>query len=143
MEELEQKCWGTTRLVTESQFYSLHELTLLKGGFSSFHFHKKRANRFKVLYGVVRVVWSYGWRISFTDLSPDNVLDLPSLVPHQFQVLESGTMLEEYYSDRGGEIDVSDIERLTVGGMRDWPMDHPGVLLTSGNVWAPDPWITQ
>lgn len=115
----EEKDWGWTRCKHKATpRYTLHELKTKEGGFCSFHYHNERGNVFRVLAGLVRVVWVFGWRIEHQLLSKDNSLFIPSLVPHQFQVLESGEMWEEYVPDRsGGRVSVDDIERLTRGGM--------------------------
>jgi len=112
-----EKVWGRTRCTHCSDLYSRHELEVEMGGYCSFHFHNERANRFTVESGIVRVVCAFGWKICYKDLTAGNVLDVPSMVPHQFQVLEKGVMVEEYYPDRGDIVDDSDIIRLSVGGM--------------------------
>lgn len=115
----ETKVWGHTCCTHDSPLYSRHELKLIKGGYSSVHYHRERANRFCVVDGIVYVVTLYAWRTHSVRLTAGNIYDVPSLVPHMFQVEESGTMVEEYWPDRGGKVRCNDIERLTVGGMLD------------------------
>lgn len=112
----ETKCWGRTRCTVESDRYARHELELEAGGYCSFHYHAHRANRFAVVRGTVRVVEVYGWQSYARTLLPGTVHTVPSLVPHQFQVLEPGLMIEEYWADRGGLCLSTDIIRLTQGG---------------------------
>lgn len=141
MTDWQAKIWGSTKCLEESVFYSRHELILKAGGYCSFHFHKERANLFHIEYGVVRIVWVYAWRIESTLLSSGNHYDIPSLVPHQFQILEDGKMFEVYYPDRGGEVDNGDIVRLTHGSMVDVEhiKDTVGIIKEDGSFWeVPD-----
>lgn len=113
----EDKDWGRTREVVSSPFYSKHELEVVAGGFCSIHYHRERANRFIITKGVIEIVEFFGPRYSRYQLGPDNTYDVPSLVPHMFIVHKDGTMIEEYYPDRGGEVRISDIVRLIEGGI--------------------------
>ena len=115
----EKKIWGRTRCVENNAFYQRHELEVVAGGFCSIHYHRRRANRFRVISGKIQVT---EWMASFSNvhtMTAGKVLDVPSLVVHQFRVLESGEVIEEYWGDRVGsaEISTSDIVRLTTGGM--------------------------
>ena len=114
--EPEEKIWGQTVCTHQSLSYMRHELEMREGCYCSFHYHNNRANVFRVTAGVIRVVWAYGWYLYHRTLRAGEALEIPSLVPHQFQVLESGSAVEEYYPDRGGVVLHEDIERLTVGG---------------------------
>lgn len=119
--EWEDKCWGRTRCVVSSPFYSRHELEVVAGGYCSFHYHQNRGNRFIVPMGsevIVRVVQAFGWKLYTSVVRWGRVisLDIPALVPHQFQVERSGALIEEYWSDRMGEVEDEDIDRLSVGG---------------------------
>jgi len=112
-----EKCWGKTKEVVCSEFYSRHELQLIQYGYCSIHYHQSRANRFIIEKGLVEVIEFYGPKCKRLILGPDNVHDVPSLVPHMFLVHEAGTMIEEYYADRGGSVDKNDIIRFVQGGM--------------------------
>lgn len=134
----EDKVWGQTRVTHQSEFYSRHELRTKAGGFCSFHYHSERANRFIVLSGIVRVVWVFGWKPCYKDLAADNVLDVPSLVPHQFQVIQGGEVVEEYFSDRKGTVKNQDITRLSTGGFQkdlQYLKENVGILLPDGTYW--------
>lgn len=111
------KVWGTTRELVDSQHYSLHELSVVSGGYCSLHYHRDRANRFRVTSGLIEIVEMIGPSVTRTTLGPDTVHDVPSLVVHMFIVWQSGTMFEEYYPDRGGSVRRDDIVRLREGGM--------------------------
>jgi len=113
--EWEQKIWGQTRCVGSSPFHSEHELRIKAGHVCSMHHHRKRANRFIVKSGCIRIVRMQGLSLRHTLLESGECADVPSMVAHQFQVLRDGEMTELYYSDRGGEISVDDIERDTEG----------------------------
>lgn len=88
-------------------------------GYCSWHYHQQRANAFKVLSGIIDVAVLYGPRLEVHRLSADMVLRVPSLVVHQFRVVESGVMIEEYVADRGGDVREDDIVRLMEGGTVD------------------------
>lgn len=129
MAEWQEKVWGRTRTTHRSPLYSRHELEVEEGGYSSVHWHAQRANRFLVVSGAIRVVELYGWQERVFELTAGNTHDVPSLVPHQFQVIESGRVIEEYWPDRGGEVLEEDIIRLTRGGMnQDLVVEAEGVL---------------
>jgi len=110
------KCWGKTRELVDSPFYSKHELELIAGGYCSIHYHRERANRFIIQSGTVEIVEFFGPRFNRHLLGPDNTYDVASLVPHMFIVHKNGMMLEEYFPDRGGVVDRGDIIRLIEGG---------------------------
>ncbi len=111
------KAWGKTRELVDSPFYSKHDLQVTVGGYCSVHYHAQRANRFMVSSGLVEVVELYGPKLVRHVLGPDNVHVVPSLVPHIFMVHKTGSMIEEYFPDRGGAVARDDIIRLTEGGM--------------------------
>lgn len=114
------KVWGETREIAHTQFYSRHELILRPNTYCSLHYHQHRANKFTIISGVVTIIEMYGPMVRkfVLDANSDNLFyDVPSLVPHMFVVNESGYMVEEYYPDRGGEVDRDDIVRIVEGGM--------------------------
>lgn len=136
-----EKVWGSTKCIYQSEFASEHHLNVKAGGYCSFHYHRERANRFIVQSGCIRVVCAYGWDLHFVLIGPDNVFDVPSLVPHQFQVLKSGQVIEQYWADRGGKVEESDIERLTTGNMAEsdaFIWDNLGVFRHDGSIWKPE-----
>ena len=112
------KVWGRTRCTVESPVFLRHELEVEKGGYCSVHYHNSRANRFHVLSGQVAVVQFFGWTTKRTILGADartleNTCYVSSRVPHMFQVIESGKVIEDYWPDRGGNASNDDIVRLT------------------------------
>jgi len=116
MSEWIDKCWGKTRELVNSPFYSRHELDVVANGYCSLHYHKHRANRFVVESATIQVIEMFGPSSKKTILGPGATYDVPSLVPHMFVVHRSGTVIEEYFSDRGGEINIDDITRIVEGG---------------------------
>lgn len=112
----EEKCWGQTRKIISSDFYSKHELMVKAGGYCSLHYHQDRANRFIVKSGSIDVIEFFGPTHRIITLGPDNTYDVPSLVPHLFVVRRDGMVVEEYFSDRGGRVVVNDIVRIVEGG---------------------------
>ena len=112
----EEKCWGKTRNILSSDFYSKHELQVVAGGYCSLHYHQNRANRFIVKTGSIDVIEFFGPTHRKITLGPDNTYDVPSLVPHLFVVRRDGLVIEEYFSDRGGKVVVNDIVRIVEGG---------------------------
>lgn len=112
----EEKCWGKTRLIVGSEYYSKHELQVEAGGFCSFHYHRNRSNIFTVREGHVRVVSAYGWQLQSVGLLPGDRYVIRAGIPHQFQVIASGIMEEEYAPDPG-PVYMHDIVRITTGGV--------------------------
>jgi len=115
MSDWETKDWGRTRCTLKGDLGSLHELEVIEGGYCSVHYHRQRANRFIVKSGSIAVVSFYAWNIERMILTAGNVLDIPSHVVHQFQVISEGKVFEHYYRD-GGKVRNDDIVRLCKGG---------------------------
>lgn len=115
MSAWEEKCWGRTRPTYLDSRFQRHELQTKTGGYCSVHFHERRANEFRVISGVIGVVTFMGWQWNRELLAEGDALAVPSRVPHRFEVFEGGTLVETYWPDRTGKIEVSDITRLTVG----------------------------
>lgn len=111
--EWEKKCWGLTRCISHNDHHSAHELRTLAGWQCSLHRHQQRANSFFVDSGVIEVRLfgddrrdGVGYRVG-----PGKTFDVPSGVWHRFAVIESGTVFETYWPDRGGVVLLDDIER--------------------------------
>lgn len=130
--DTQTKVWGTTKELVDSPFYSRHELQIVEGGYCSLHYHIDRANRFIIASGEIEIIEFYGPLIKRIRLGPQNVYDVPSLIPHLFAVHRSGTIYEEYYPDRGGTVRRDDIVRLVEGGKCSVSELHklPALLLT-------------
>lgn len=139
--EWESKVWGRTRCLVDSDKFARHELELIENTFCSFHYHTNRANKFKLKSGIVAVMIVHGWQIEQFILGINgNECVVPSLVPHQFQVIQSGAMIEEYWPDRGGEVWNGDIIRLSQGGKSSTPIKGLHGILSVGDclqIWKP------
>ena len=143
----QDKVWGRTKLIdSRAKGLAVFELELKKDTYCSFHYHRSRKNRFLVFKGSVRVVWCIGTQLRYKDLSSDNFsLDIPSMVAHQFQVLEDGMMREFYFSDDEKSVDLDDIVRLSEGnklGLGQSFGPHPEIYNKSGEV-LDQRWITR
>lgn len=114
VEKWEEKCWGLTGIAVDSPYFQRHALLAEKGG-CSIHYHKERANLFLVLSGTILVREFFHTSYEDHILTADNTLVIPSLVVHQFIVLEAGHVIEEYWPDRGGRVCTKDIVRLEQG----------------------------
>lgn len=116
----EPKAWGSTWPVIETDRYGRYALDVVKGGYSSIHYHRERANRFVVQQGTILVWTFYGNRILQSEpITDGGTFQVPSLVVHAFAVLEPGRVVEEYWADRGGAVSRDDIVRLCHGGRVD------------------------
>lgn len=113
----ENKIWGRTRCTVSFEYYSRHELEIVKAGFCSFHYHQFRANRFIVQSGHLRVVTVIGFTAKGYTIGPGESIDVASLVAHQFQAITPVVCVEEYWGDRGGRVIDADIVRFTTGGI--------------------------
>jgi len=115
-----KKVWGQTRLVIESPRFQRHELQTEAGGYCSWHYHDDRENLFVVESGMIAVLQLFGWKYTRRVLGVGESMFVPAKVVHQFQVIESGRVVEEYWpAEHRGTISLGDIERLTIGGMLD------------------------
>jgi len=138
MSSWEDKFWGRTRCLHESDLHSLHELELKAGGYCSIHYHEDRANRFIVRSGIIAIVTFHAWKIDRKILTNGNTLDVRSGIVHQFQVLEDGEAIEEYFPD-GSSVRNDDIIRLCQGGMS--KVEHLDdlahrLMRQYGNLWS-------
>jgi mannose-6-phosphate isomerase-like protein (cupin superfamily) len=116
-DEWEDKDWGRTRCTVDgSPHFTRHELELWSGGYCSFHYHKNRANLFRIVRGLVRVVYTVGWEIKHDIVDESGyAVEIRPMVAHQFQVLRGGEMIEDYLPCPFVAID--DIVRFTKGNL--------------------------
>lgn len=113
----EPKPWGATRPVFENQIASVFECQTKRGGFSSVHYHEAKENVFLITGGAVAVVWFSAWVLQRRVLRIGESLAVPPLVPHQFQVIETGGMIEVYTQSGSQQpVERRDICRLTDNG---------------------------
>lgn len=115
----DEKIWGYTREVENFGTYSRHELILNANHYCSLHYHIDRSNKFIITSGSVVIFEFYGPSVKRIDLHIGDDYIVPSLVPHLFAVVESGSMVEEYYANKDKVVLSSDIVRLCCGGRYD------------------------
>jgi quercetin dioxygenase-like cupin family protein len=117
MPEWTKKAWGRTmRCQPHLPFTDVHLLEVEAGGYSSWHYHPHQTNLFLNVSAEVRVIYKLlvDRNLSGRVLSNpgDSILILAN-IPHQFQVISSGVMMELYSPVEG---DVG-IVRLGNGGI--------------------------
>lgn len=118
----EEKVWG--RVVHQVTLKVITSILEVKAGFRcSIHLHRHRWNRFHVMDGCIRVIRSDGEIAdgSYLDLDETlvrsgQVVDIHPDQLHRFEVVESGTVVETYWTTDGTNVDLDDIERLDEGG---------------------------
>lgn len=113
----ETKIWGETRCLLFDRQFARFRLRCRAGGYSSFHYHLQRANRFRVIAGELWVWEVYGSQVTTHRLTDGQILEIPSLVVHAFGAAQHSTVIEDYWPDRGGSVLFEDIARLSVGGL--------------------------
>jgi len=114
----EKKCWGSVKHLFCNPNAAVSLLQIKEGFQCSVHWHRRRANLFVLLSGVVVIET---WDDKSIKDEPNRFLLLPGhsfLVPsnmiHRFVVEESGWMVEVYWPD--GVVEQDDIVRLSTGG---------------------------
>ena len=127
----EDKCWGRVLHCFANEQASVSYLEVLDGYQCSIHYHKERANTFVVVSGIIVVEewWDHVAHTKFdgdelaihkcevvTTLLPGHSHTVPSRRTHRFKVMESGSLIEVYFPDNGGKVDIEDIIRLNEGG---------------------------
>jgi len=112
----QEKIWGKVWHLFQSDRSSVSFLEVKKGFQSSRHFHRERANLFAVISGRIKIrVWDQdGEPLWERDLDSGQTCVVGSNLVHQFQVLESGQVIEVYWPD--GKVMFGDIVRLDEGG---------------------------
>lgn len=116
--EVRGKVWGSTTPLFCKNNVEIHRIEGKKGGFCSLHRHKYKFNRFLVEKGVLKVTISkdYGSGIldDVTVVGPGQQTTVWPGEFHSFEVLEDCVAFEIYWV----ELDPDDIERETVGGIK-------------------------
>lgn len=123
----EEKCWGHVEHMFESEDVAVSRLRVKEGWRCSCHRHKERANIFTVQDGALIIEeWREKPKIAehmslgkLTLLRPGMELSVPTGIWHRFRVLESGNVVEFYWTDNHGIVSIHDIERIDEGGEDD------------------------
>ena len=118
----EEKVWGTVTHIFCSDDVALSHLETMAGYRCSAHRHEDRVNFFLCLTGKIVVKqWSEHSiepKLSFAlTLRKGESCVVPNGMSHQFEVVESGTVVEVYWPGKGcGPVRLDDIVRYDVGG---------------------------
>lgn len=117
----EEKVWGRVQHVFVDEHAAVSELEVVEGFRCSIHFHHHRINQFVVTEGKIEVVeFSNQVLVSRRKmLDPGDIYIVTTGVWHYFRVLESGRVIENYWSDGSGPVSIDDIERFDTGGKDD------------------------
>lgn len=122
--EWEEKCWGKVCHLVERDL-QVSVLKVVAGFRCSRHRHIHRWNNFRVITGILRVI-EYRQNSSgdlsqtrSTVLVAGQSIDIHPGVWHCFEVLESGQVVEIYWTTDKTSVDFADIERIDVGGRID------------------------
>lgn len=116
----ETKIWGSVRHIFDGPV-SVSLLRVNAGGYSSIHRHAKRFNHFFVVSGCLKI------RL-YSDNGPDRVGATKILragesctvrpgTLHKFETVESGQIVETYWTRDGTPAEHEDIERVSEGGI--------------------------
>ena len=119
MSEWQNKCWGKTRDIYCDKRFLRQELILKSNTNCSVHYHERRCNRFILKAGEVYIVIFNGSEYKTIRLQVDEPFVVGAKILHCFVVVHDGMMIEEYFSEDGGDIDKEDIVRLCEGGVCD------------------------
>lgn len=115
----EKKCWGRVRHI-EHQNALISILEVEKGWRCSKHYHTHRFNSFRVITGslLIELFNSQDLSSNVHQLVVDKgkeVTVCPGIL-HRFQVLESGIVVETYWTTDGTVPSIFDIFRFDEGG---------------------------
>jgi len=102
------KVWGSREVLYNDGNVGIHLLRLVKDGYSSWHSHKSKSDKFILISGEVKIATELGETVL---KAGDSLVVDPPLM-HQFIVSEDSVMVEISYS----KLDPEDIIRLTQGG---------------------------
>lgn len=113
----EGKIWGRVMHVFASPHAAVSYLLVEPGTYCSKHLHRIRANVFVCITATLEIVeWSDEGVQSSKLIRPGSSYEVPSERIHQFRVVHGGEVIEIYYADREGEVDINDIVRFEEGG---------------------------
>ena len=115
---MEYKSWGFKYIVHDSPSCQVHLCCIKKGGYSSWHHHDYRFNRFIVLEGKLRIKTIYkitkGRNYTIGDDEESRKFDVKPGIRHKFIALTDVQLLEVYYTVCSDK----DIIRQDKGGMK-------------------------
>lgn len=113
------KPWGVTTQVFLGRAAEVHVASIRRGGHSSQHQHRSKANDFFVISGRLEIL-VYNERGDVTPfiayvLTDGQRLTIPAGVWHRFNALEDTELIETYWLD---DIGSDDIVRYDEGGLK-------------------------
>lgn len=107
------KVWGSTVAVEMNPFAEMHHARFSAGKRCSRHVHRFKWNGFYVLSGKLLVrVWQPSGLVDETILIAGQYTKVAPGIPHRFEGIEDGEVIELYWP----ELDHSDIVRDDCGG---------------------------
>jgi mannose-6-phosphate isomerase-like protein (cupin superfamily) len=113
----ESKIWGSVRHLFCDHGLSVSTLEVLPQVCCSRHTHQQRANHFAIISGLLIIEW---WHAE--DAPPQQIalaagesFTVPSKVLHRFRSCSLGKLVEVYWPDDGGTVDLADIQRVDAG----------------------------
>ena len=112
------KVWGNTSMIFHENNVEMSRIEVKKGGYCSKHKHQHKFNLFFIEKGILKItVYRQDAGQTMEDITilkdRDSTYVEPSLF-HCFEALEDTVAYEIYWT----ELDVNDIERETVGGIK-------------------------
>ena len=117
----EAKVWGSVIHLFDNSV-SVSILRVEAGHCCSRHWHAKRWNRFEVIRGCIDVI-IYSLNadgdlivISRQRLRAADGYPVPPNMIHRFEVVESGVVVETYWTTDGSDVCQDDIHRIDEGG---------------------------
>jgi mannose-6-phosphate isomerase-like protein (cupin superfamily) len=121
-----EKIWGTARALYRDDQTELFRITARRGGYSSRHQHRHKANGFLVVRGRLLLVCYRGGTQTRQVLTPDDGLHVVEAgIDHRFIALEEPTTAYEfYYATTGRTADPRDIVRRDQGGVIQGSVDQ-------------------
>jgi mannose-6-phosphate isomerase-like protein (cupin superfamily) len=107
-----EKIWGETRCIRRDRAHEVHHASILMGGYSSRHHHRK-LNLFYVISGTLEV-HRYDPDEHPVVLTAGMAYTVESGRAHRFNAITDVELLEIYWMD---DLDPEDIVRVDVGGL--------------------------
>jgi mannose-6-phosphate isomerase-like protein (cupin superfamily) len=116
--EAEEKLWGVTQTLHESDQLLVARISIVAGGYCSEHYHAHRHNQFIVHRGTLRIRYLRDNRWQQRDLQAGQHFLVPACEIHQFEALTPVMADEVYWPILGMKVKRNDIIRRSGGGVR-------------------------
>jgi mannose-6-phosphate isomerase-like protein (cupin superfamily) len=112
----EPKVWGSVCHLFTADHVAVSHLRVNVGYRCSQHYHDDRVNMFVIVSGKVLIEVTEANVKRSHILVAGETLIVSNRCVHCFHVLESGSMIEVYWTDNGSPVRLDDIIRLDEGG---------------------------